>query len=186
MRLVSDGDERAIALARRRPAHLAERGRRPGCGPGGSPIVRVDQAGRADHLLGEDAAGALQLPFARRRRDMDGLRAHRVPFLEAQRPVVHAGRQAEAILGQRRLAPEVAAIHAADLRHGDMALVGEDEGVVGQVLEQGRRRLAGLAAGQPARVVLDAGAGAGRLEHLQVEGACAAPAAAPRAGGPAV
>ena len=50
-----------------------------------------------------------------------------------------------------------------------MALVGEDDGVVGDVLEEGRGRLAGLAPGEVARVVLDAGAGAGRLQHLEVE-----------------
>jgi hypothetical protein len=69
---------------------------------------RIDQPGRADDLLGEDAAGLLHFPLARRGRDMHRLRAHRVPFLEAQRAVVHAGGQAEAIFGQRRLAPEVA------------------------------------------------------------------------------
>ena len=52
-----------------------------------------------------------------------------------------------------------------------MALVDEDERVVGQVFEQRRRRLAGLAAGEVARIVLDAGAGAGRLDHLEVEAA---------------
>ena len=65
---------------------------------------------------------------------------------------------------------------------GDVALVDEDQGVVGEVFEEGRRRLAGLAAGEVARIVLDAGAGAGGLDHLEVEGACAAPAAALRAG----
>src|SRR6185312_11366458 len=50
-----------------------------------------------------------------------------------------------------------------------MAFVGEDQSVVGQVFEQSGRRLAGLAAGQPAGIVLDAGATAGRLDHLQVE-----------------
>ena len=131
---------------------------------------RIDEAGRADDLLDEDAAGALELPMAGRRRDMHGLRAHRLPFLEAQRPVVQAGRQAEAVFGERRLAAEVAAIHAADLRDGDMALIGEDERVVGQVFEKRRRRLAGLAAGEPARIILDAGAGARGLEHLEIEG----------------
>jgi hypothetical protein len=41
---------------------------------------------------------------------------------------------------------------------------------VGDVLEEGGRRLAGRAAGEVARVVLDAVADAGRLEHLEVEG----------------
>jgi hypothetical protein len=50
-----------------------------------------------------------------------------------------------------------------------VALVGEHDGVIGQVLEQGRRWLARLAAGQPARIILDAGAGTGCLHHLEVE-----------------
>ena len=130
---------------------------------------RIDQAGRPDDLLGEDAAGLLQLPAAGRRRDEDGLRPHGVPFLEAQRAVVDAGGQAEAIFGEGGFAPIVAAEHAADLRHGDVALIDEDERIVGQIFEQGRRRLAGLAPGEIARIVLDAGAGAGRLDHLEVE-----------------
>ena len=50
-----------------------------------------------------------------------------------------------------------------------MAFVGEHERVVGQVLEQSRGRLAGPAAGEIARIVLDAGAGAGRLQHFEIE-----------------
>jgi hypothetical protein len=68
-----------------------------------------------------------------------------------------------------RLPSEVAAIHAAELRDGDVALVDEHERVVGDVFEQRRRRLAGLAAGQIARIILDAGAGAGRLHHFEIE-----------------
>ncbi len=161
------GDQRAIAL-RRRLANFAKD--IVDLGLGGAHLDRrIDQAGRADDLLGEDAAGALHLPAARRRRDVGRLRAHEVPFLEAQRPVVHAGRQAEAVFGERRLAAKIAAIHAADLRDGDVALVDEDQRVVRQILEQGGRRLARLAAGEIARIVLDAGAGAGRLDHLDVE-----------------
>ncbi len=73
-------------------------------------------------------------------------------------------------LGQRRLAPEVAAEHAADLRHGDVAFVGEHQRVVGHIFEQRRRRLARPAAGEIARIVLDAGAAAGGFHHFQIEG----------------
>src|SRR3546814_13146661 len=73
------------------------------------------------------------------------------PFLELQRPVVDAGRQAEAVLGERRLARVVAAENAVELADGDVALVDEAEGVVRQVLEEGRRRLARLASGKVAR-----------------------------------
>ncbi|KFC70003.1 hypothetical protein FG93_03018 [Bosea sp. LC85] len=139
---------------------------------GGADLDRwVDQPGRANDLLGENAARAVHFPAAGRGGDMHRLRAHRVPFLEAQWPVVHAGGQAEAIFGQRRLAAEVAPVHAADLRHGDVALIGEDQSVVRQVFEQSRRRFARLAAGEIARIVLDAVAGARRLDHFDVEGA---------------
>ena len=66
----------------------------------------------------------------------------------------------------RRKSPR---IHAAELRDGDVALVDEHQRVVGHIFEQRRRRLARLAAGEVARIVLDAGAGAGRLHHLEVE-----------------
>jgi hypothetical protein len=73
------------------------------------------------------------------------------------------------MLGQRELAPVVAAIHAADLRDGDVAFVGEDDGVVGDVFEERRGRFPGGAARQVARVVLDPVADARGLQHLEVE-----------------
>ena len=72
-------------------------------------------------------------------------------------------------LGQRELAAIVALVHAADLRHGDVGFIDENDGVVGEIFEQGGRRLARCAACQIARIVLDAGADAGRLHHLQIE-----------------
>jgi hypothetical protein len=115
MRLVSTVTQRAVAGLGDRGADLAQQV--VDLGAAGADLDRrVDQPGGADHLFGEDAAGLLHLPVAGGGRDGDGLRAHRVPFLEAQRPVVEAGRQPEAVFGQRRLAAEVAAVHAADLR----------------------------------------------------------------------
>ena len=104
---------------------------------------RVDEPSGADDLFDENAACALHFPRAWRRRDMDRLRPHRVPFLETQGPVVEAGWQPEPVFGERRLAPEVAAVHAADLRDRDMRFVGEDKRIVGQIFEEGWRRLAG-------------------------------------------
>ena len=129
----------------------------------------VQKAGRADHLFGEDATGLLQLPGGGGGRNEDGLRAHRIPFLELQGAVVHAGGQPEPVFGQRELAPVVAPVHAADLRDRDMAFVGEDDGVVRDELEKRGGRFAGGTARQIARIVLDPGAGTGRLKHLQIE-----------------
>ena len=51
-----------------------------------------------------------------------------------------------------------------------MALVGvKTMGVVGQIFEQRRRRLAGTPSGEIARIILDAGAGASRLQHFEIE-----------------
>jgi hypothetical protein len=130
----------------------------------------IHEAGRADDLLGEDAGGALHLPGAGRGADEDGLGAEALPLLELQRAVVGAARQAEAEIAEDDLPRVVAPVHAADLRHGDMALVHDQQRAFGQVFEERRRRLAGVTAGEVAGIVLDAFAGAGGLHHLDVEG----------------
>src|SRR3546814_10777895 len=80
-----------------------------------------------------------------------------------------AARQAEAIFGERDLAAMVALRHRADLRDRLVTLVDEEQGIVGQIFEQGRRRLARKAAGEEAAVILDPRAAAGRGDHLEVE-----------------
>ncbi len=130
---------------------------------------RIDQARRANDLLGKRAAGLLEFPARGSGGNEDRLRAHRIPLFEAERAIVHAGRQAEATLGEGGFTPEVAAEHAADLRHRDVAFVGEDESIVGQIFEERRRRIARIAARQIARIIFDAGARARRLHHLHIE-----------------
>jgi len=130
---------------------------------------RVDQAGGADDLFAEHAAGLLHLPPARRRGDADGLGTHRIPFVEAQRAVVDRRRQAESIFGQRDLTLVIAPRHAVDLADRLMALIDEQQGVFRQIFEQGRRRFARQATGEEAGVILDPRATAGGGDHLQVE-----------------
>ena len=131
--------------------------------------LRIQKAGRADDLFGKDAAGLLHLPIAGGGRDIDRLRAHCVPFLELQRAVVHAGRQAEPMFRQGELAPIVAPVHAADLGNGHMGFVSENNGIVGDELEQRRRRLPRCAPRQIARIILDPVADARGLQHLDIE-----------------
>jgi hypothetical protein len=92
---------------------------------------RVDKSRGPNHLLNKNSTAALQLPRPGSCRDINCLRPHGIPFFEAQRPVVHAGREPETIFGKRGLAPEIAPVHAADLRDGDVRLVGKDERIVG-------------------------------------------------------
>ena len=131
---------------------------------------RIDQAGRANDLLGEDAAGLLHLPRPWRRRHRDGLRPHRIPFVEAQRPVVDARRQPEAIFGKRDLATVIArATCPLICADGLVALVDEQQCVLGQIFEQRRGRLAGQSAGQETAVILDARTSPRGRDHLKIE-----------------
>ena len=96
---------------------------------------RVNQAGRANDLLNENAARALHFPRAGSGRYMHGLGPHNIPFLKFHRPIINARWQAEAKLGQCRFAAEVTAKHAADLRNGDMAFIGKDQRIIGQIFK---------------------------------------------------
>ena len=109
-----------------------------------------------------------QLPRARRRRDEHELRHLREELVEAERPVVERRREAEAEVDERLLARAVALVHAADLRHGLVRLVDEDDEVGREVVEQRVRRRARRAAVEDARVVLDPVAEAELAHHLEV------------------
>ncbi len=104
-----------------------------------------------------------------RRRYEDDLFHPLFPLLEVERAIVERRWKPEPIRDQHFLAGSIAVIHPADLRHGLVALVDDDDGIVGQVVEQRRRRGAGWTAGQVARVVLDAVAVPDLADHLQVE-----------------
>ena len=67
------------------------------------------------------------------------------------------------------LAAKVAPVHAAKLRNGDVAFINENQRIIRQILKQRRRRFARLAPRQIARIVLDTGAGPGRLDHFQIK-----------------
>ena len=85
-------------------------------------------------------------------------------------PVVHRAGQPEAEVDQVALARHVALVHRADLRHGDVGLVDDEEEVLGEVVEQAVRRRSPGPAVDVQAVVLDAGAGPDLAHHLDVVG----------------
>ena len=91
-------------------------------------------------------------------------------FIELQRPVVDSRRQSEPIFHKIHLAGEVAAVHAADLREGDMALINDCEVVFGEIVEQTEWAHAGLPAIEIAGIVFDTAAMSQFLNHLEVVG----------------
>ena len=117
---------------------------------------RIDQARGPNDLLDHHARRLGQLVRPRRGRDVDHLIHAVLEFFERQRTVVERAGQAESVLDQRFLARAVAVIHAVQLRNGLVRFVDEHQGVVRQVIEQRRRRLARQASGEMARIILDA------------------------------
>ena len=127
----------------------------------------VDQAGGPDHLL-DHLRRVLGLEGARGGRDEDGLGDPLDEFVEAQRAVVPRRGKAEAVLDQHVLAGAVPGVLAVQLGHGDVALVDDDQVVLGEEVEQRVGRLPGGPAVEVAAVVLDARADAGLGQHLEV------------------
>ncbi len=72
------------------------------------------------------------------------------------------------MLDERRLAGMIAGEHRPDLRHRDVRFVDEAEEIVGEEIEQRRRRFARLARGERPAVVLDARAETGFAEQFDV------------------
>ena len=86
---------------------------------------RVHQTSGANHLLDHRALAVAELVVRRRRRDVNGLIQHGFELSEIERPVVERRRQAKTVFDQSLFARAVAAIHAADLRHRDVAFIDE-------------------------------------------------------------
>ena len=117
--------------------------------------LRVDQTGRSDDLL-DHAVRQTHLIVAWRGGQVHGLADALQEFRPFEWSVVHRGGQAEAVFDQRALAGRVALVHRADLRHGDMRLVDDQQEVIREEVEQRVRRGASGAAVKVARIVFDA------------------------------
>src|SRR5262245_11079293 len=65
-------------------------------------------------------------------------------LLEFQRSGVESARKTEAVLDERLLSCAVAPIHRAELRHGLVRLVEDEQEVLREVVDERRRRLARL------------------------------------------
>ena len=128
----------------------------------------VHEPGRPHHLL-DDLLLMRRLVRRRCRRHEHGLRHQRLELVEAKRTVVERARQPEAVVDEVLLAGPVAAVHAADLRHGHVTLVDDHQRALRHVVDERRRRFACEAPRQMARVVLDALAEPQLVEHLEIE-----------------
>ena len=127
----------------------------------------IQKPRRADELF-DDLACLFELVGRGRRRNADELRHALVEFLEGERAVVVGRAHAEAVVDEVGLAREVAVIHGADLRDGHVALVDEDEEILGEIIEKGEGGLPGLPPVKVARIVLHARAVPDLFEHFKI------------------
>jgi hypothetical protein len=130
---------------------------------------RVQQAGGPDELLHDESAGLFQLVIGGRGADKNDLIDQFFKLREIERSVVHSAGQPEAEIDQIELARAVAAVHAAHLREGGVALVNEHEVVVGEVIEQAKRAGAFFSAVEKTGVVFHAAAIAQFFDHFQIK-----------------
>ena len=95
---------------------------------------RVNQA-RWPHQLFHRIVGMFAFVITRCCGHINHLWRQLLEFVEPQWPVVECRGQPESVLHQGFLARTIAAIHAAQLRHGHMAFVDDQDRVIGQVVE---------------------------------------------------
>ena len=129
---------------------------------------RVEQSGGAYHLFHHHTTALCQFVIGRSGTHIDDLGHHLAELVKAQRAVVFGCRQTETILHQGFFARAVAAIHATDLRHADVAFVDNHQEVLGKEVEQTIRPCAGGASVKVARIVLDAAAMPQLANHFDV------------------
>ena len=129
---------------------------------------RVEQSRGADHLFHHHAFAFLQFVVGGRGTDVNHLLGHFVELVEGERAVVQGCRQAETIVHERLLARAVAAVHGAYLRHAHVALVDDNQKVLGEEVQEAIRARARRASVEVARVVLNAAAVPQLAYHFDV------------------
>ena len=130
--------------------------------------LRVEQACRADNLLGDDTFALTQFVVGWCGADIYRLPCEGFKFLETERTVVGGSLQTETVVHKVDFTALVAAKHSPDLWHRHMALVDDGEEVAGHTVEQTERTLAGFSAVEVARIVLNARAVAHLANHFKV------------------
>ena len=93
----------------------------------------IEQAGGTDDLFSDESAFAL-FQVAGRGAHADDLFEFAHKFIEFQRAVIQRRGQPEPILDECFLAAAVAAVHAPGLRQRHMALINEDDEILGEII----------------------------------------------------
>ena len=128
----------------------------------------IEKSRRTDELF-HDVPRLPEFVRRRRRGYANELRNALVEFFKGQRTVVVSRFHAKSVFDQIFFAGKIAVIHSADLRDGHMTLVDEYQKLpFGEIIEQGKGRLARVSAVKIAGIVFDARTISDLPDHFQV------------------
>ena len=127
----------------------------------------IEKSRGADDLL-HQIIGAAALILTGGGGDVDGLSHALIKLLKFQRAVIKGAGQTETVAHQALLTGAVAVIHGADLGQGHMALVHQQQEVIGEEVKERHGGRAHRAVADDAGVVLNTRAIAQGLHHLHV------------------
>ncbi len=123
----------------------------------------MGRSSRLGHLT-----GPAELILCRGGGDVDHLIDLGLELVEFQRTVIIGKGETEAVVHQSLLSGPVAVVHGPHLGQGHVALVDEHEKIVGEITHQGHGRRTRRSAADDPGIVLDAGAEAQLVHHLNV------------------
>ena len=97
---------------------------------------RVKESCRAYYLFHYDALALVELIVGRGGGHINRLRCELLELLELERAVVECGRQAESELNKVFLTGAVTTVHRVNLRYAHVALVNDEEEILGEKVQQ--------------------------------------------------
>ena len=97
---------------------------------------RVNEAGGADNQFGDLVLAPGQFPGPGSGAHVECLVLEGLEFIEAEGTVIEGAGEAETVIDEHGFAGEVAGVHAADLGHGGMGFVDDQQVILGEEIEQ--------------------------------------------------
>ena len=117
--------------------------------------LRVNKSRRTYNLFNY-SIGLFTLYLSRSSADVDSLMDVVIEFIEIQRTVVHSAGQTETVVHKGSLSCTVACIHCSYLRQSYMALVNDEEKVLGEMVHKGLGSASRRSACKDTGVILNA------------------------------
>ena len=129
--------------------------------------LRINQSRRSDDLF-DHTITQTKFIIARCGGKINRLADAFKEFRPFEWTIIHCRRQTEPVFHQRALTAGVTLIHGANLRHGNMRFIDDQQKIVGEKVKQRVRRTSRLSTVEMPRIILHSRADANLREHLQI------------------